>query len=126
MIPPKDYPQMFGNNACKLKKSLYGIKQVPRQWNKKLKEVLIEFDFVQSLHNYSLFTLSKSNVFFTLLLYVDDIIITFNDALMISKMKMVLNDRYKIKNHDILYDRTCMRVDEVLHLKRTQDVAYNL
>ncbi|GKE54056.1 ribonuclease H-like domain-containing protein [Tanacetum coccineum] len=46
-----------------LKKSLYGLKQTPRQWNIKLTSTLIENGFSQSKSDYSLYTKSDKGVF---------------------------------------------------------------
>nr|GEY71227.1 ribonuclease H-like domain-containing protein [Tanacetum cinerariifolium] len=64
------------NKVCRLKKSLYGLKLAPRQWNAKLTSTLIENRFSQSKSDYSLYTKSDKGVFLALLIYVDDIIIT--------------------------------------------------
>lgn len=61
--------------VCKLRKSLYGLKQAPRKWNEKLTSFLIEYGFVQSKNNYSLYTFNKNSVF-VVIVYVDDIILT--------------------------------------------------
>ncbi|GJV03027.1 ribonuclease H-like domain-containing protein [Tanacetum coccineum] len=57
------------NKVCRLKKSLYGLKQPPRQWNAKLTSALIENGFSQSKSDYSLYTKSDKDVF---LAYMDD------------------------------------------------------
>ncbi|MGV7988856.1 reverse transcriptase domain-containing protein, partial [Mycobacterium kansasii] len=41
--------------VCRLKKALYGLKQSPRAWFEKFSEALLEFGFVHSHANHSLF-----------------------------------------------------------------------
>ncbi|GJY45406.1 putative RNA-directed DNA polymerase [Tanacetum coccineum] len=68
------------NKVCKLKKSLYGLKQTPRKWNEKLLGVISEFGFKQSSNDHSIFVKATGCVFVALLVYVDDIIISENDT----------------------------------------------
>lgn len=44
------------NHVCKLKRSLYGLKEASRQWNQRLCDFLLSLGFVQSRNGYSLFT----------------------------------------------------------------------
>lgn len=102
MIPREGYSNMFEGNVRKLKESLYALKQTLRQWNEKLKTVLIDYEFVQSLHDYSLFTLSVNDVFLILLVYVDEIIITGNNVSVVNNVKKYLDEKFKIKDLGIL------------------------
>ncbi|GKB97156.1 ribonuclease H-like domain-containing protein [Tanacetum coccineum] len=86
------------NRVCKLKKSLYGLKQVPRQWNAKLTSTLTENGFSQGKSDYSLFTKTNKGVFLALLVYVDDIIITGNNVAKIKKFKVFLKSKFTIKD----------------------------
>ncbi|GJY06489.1 ribonuclease H-like domain-containing protein [Tanacetum coccineum] len=56
MKPPEGYFLAGENKVCRLKKSLYGLKQALRQWNAKLTSALIENGFSQNKSDYSLFT----------------------------------------------------------------------
>ncbi|GJV20526.1 ribonuclease H-like domain-containing protein [Tanacetum coccineum] len=97
MKPPEGYFPS-NNKVCRLKKSLYGLKQPPRQWKAKLTSTLIENGFSQSKSDYSLYIKSNKGVFLALLVYVDDIIITGNSISEIKKCKVFLKSKFMIKD----------------------------
>ncbi|XP_014499258.2 uncharacterized protein LOC106760323 [Vigna radiata var. radiata] len=86
------------NKACLLHKSLYGLKQVSRQWYDKLSSFLLSQDFTQTLGDHSLFTKHNGDNITIMMVYVDDIILTGNDINDINHITNMLNDRFKIKN----------------------------
>ena len=57
--------------VCKLKKSLYGLKQSPRCWNKVFHEYLISLGFMQSQADPCVYIRSKQII----AVYVDDLIL---------------------------------------------------
>ncbi|CAN1164294.1 Retrovirus-related Pol polyprotein from transposon RE1 [Linum perenne] len=61
--------------VCRLRKSLYGLKQASRQWFAKLTEALLKFGFIQSMSDHSLFTKETTHGVVHMLVYVDDLII---------------------------------------------------
>ena len=75
------------SKVFRLKKSLYGFKQAPRQWFSKLSSALTSFGFQQLKADYSLFTKTEGESFTAILVYVDDLMITRNDDAQIQKLK---------------------------------------
>ncbi|KAJ0824197.1 putative RNA-directed DNA polymerase [Helianthus annuus] len=98
MCLPEGYYSSDETRVCKLVKSLYGLKQAPRKWNERLNGVLIDYGFVQSKCDHSMYVLSKNKVFVVLLVYVDDIVVTGNSIDEVSKIKAILNSNFQIKD----------------------------
>ena len=63
MRMPPGFKSGHPNKVCKLRKSLYGLRQAPRRWFAKLSSTLCEYDFVRSYANYSLFIYPKGEIF---------------------------------------------------------------
>jgi len=96
-LPPGYFPK-GDKRVCKLNKSLYVLKQAPRQWNEKLCNTLLKNNFKQSKSDYSLFIKTDKEVFIALLVYVDDIVITGNNEIEIEKVKSFLKTQFLIKD----------------------------
>ena len=96
MTPPPGLDTQ--GQVCKLRKSLYGLKQASRQWFDKLSSFLISIGFVQSQSDHSLFIRNNSSCFFAFLVYVDDVILTGNSLKDIEDVKALLNSAFKIKD----------------------------
>jgi hypothetical protein len=90
------------NQVCKLMKSLYGLKQASRKWYEKLTSLLISEGYTQSTADYSLFTLRKDDQFIALLVYVDDIILAGTDLNEFTRIKAILDTKFKIKDLGVL------------------------
>ena len=86
MDAPPGFEKYFGvGKVCKLKKSLYGLKQSSRSWFKRFSRS-IKFGFRQSQGDHTLLIKNKSEgKLTTLIMYVYDIILTGNDV----EMKMI-------------------------------------
>ena len=96
-LPPGFRPTK-PNVVCKLKKSLYGLRQAPRQWFSKLASALRDYGFQQSPFDHSLFTFARKGVFLALLIYVDDLVLTGNDSHCCIDFKNYLHRCFKLKD----------------------------
>lgn len=76
--------------VCKLKKSLYGLKQSGRNWNKMLHEYLIENEFKQNPADDCVYTREKENEKVIMIIWVDDVIIAASDKNALRKVKEML------------------------------------
>ena len=86
--PPGFVAQGESDLVCRLRRSLYGLKQSPRAWFGRFSNVLKQFGMVRSEKDHFVFyrhyTQHKS-IF--LVVYVDDIVITGSDEDVIGKLK---------------------------------------
>ena len=69
-----------GNNSlvCKLRRSLYGLKQAGREWGLLLTSFLVFWGFVRSTIDVCLYIYRSGNLVLWVLVYVDDILIADN------------------------------------------------
>lgn len=72
MSLPPGFKKAGPNQACKLVKSLYGLKQASREWNLEFTKKLVSYRFSQSQSDHCLFVKGKGSSFLCLLVYVDD------------------------------------------------------
>ena len=82
-----------------LKKSLYGLKQSPRQWYLRFDDFMVSNRFRRCNYDcYVYFKLVNSSVYVCLLLYVDDILLASKDRRVIEQLKLLLNSEFEMKN----------------------------
>ncbi|RZB76459.1 Retrovirus-related Pol polyprotein from transposon RE1 [Glycine soja] len=86
------------NLVCKLNKALYGLKQAPRAWFEKLSTTLISLGFKASKCDPSLFVSSSCGNITYALVYVDDIILTGNNSVLIQQLISHLNSIFSLKH----------------------------
>ncbi|GKA99798.1 retrotransposon protein, putative, ty1-copia subclass [Tanacetum coccineum] len=88
----------YPNRVCKLKRSIYGLKQASRQWNKRFDDEIKKFGFSQNADEPCVYLkASGSNVTF-LILYVDDILIMGNNIPMLQDVKSYLGKCFAMKD----------------------------
>ena len=84
MVLPPGLSSCSSLDVCKLKPSLYRLKQAPWAWFDKFKSILLQFSFKQSQYDSSFFLCKTSAGIVILLVYVDDIVITGTDSVLIA------------------------------------------
>nr|GEW46083.1 retrotransposon protein, putative, Ty1-copia subclass [Tanacetum cinerariifolium] len=90
--------QKYPNRVCKLKRSIYGLKQASRQWNKRFDDEIKKFGFTQNYDEPCVYLkASGSNITF-LILYVDDILIMGNNIPMLQGVKSYLGRCFAMKD----------------------------
>ncbi|GJT81540.1 retrotransposon protein, putative, ty1-copia subclass [Tanacetum coccineum] len=88
----------LAERVCKLKRSIYGLKQASRQWNKRFDDEIKKFGFTQNPDEPCVYLkASGSNVTF-LILYVDDILIMGNNIPMLQDVKSYLGRCFAMKD----------------------------
>ena len=65
--------------VCKLKKALYGMKQAPRAWYRRIDSFLTSMGFAKNKVDHNLSYKVEKFVPIILLLYVDDLFLTGNE-----------------------------------------------
>ena len=86
--------------VCRLQKSLYGLKQSPRCWNRELREFLISEGFTQNQADPCLFyhMMNENGSLVVIAVYVDDLIIAADRDEDIEATKKMLTHRFRMKD----------------------------
>ncbi|KAF5463145.1 hypothetical protein F2P56_019084 [Juglans regia] len=98
MTPPPRYCPLGKTRVCRLRKSLYSLKQASWNWFFKLTSMLLDAGFHPSQADHSLFTLITSTSIILVLVYVNDILVAGNDLSQIEIFKKILATHFKTKD----------------------------
>lgn len=95
--PPSFSDPNKPNHVCKLRKSLYGLKQALPAWYEELHQCLLSLGFFASAADSSLFIQYDQHITF-LLVYVDDIVLTGNSPTHCQFLVKQLSSQFAIKD----------------------------
>ncbi|KAK1697691.1 hypothetical protein QYE76_014388 [Lolium multiflorum] len=84
--------------ACRLKKSIYGLKQASRQWYLKFDKIIRTFGFTENVVDNCIYVKFKGSRFTILVLYVDDILLACSDKDMLHETKNFLSSNFDMKD----------------------------
>ena len=85
------------NLVCRLKRSIYGLKQSPRCWNTVLNRKLQEMGFAQTAGDPCIYT-SLQGEMFIIAVYVDDILLAGKSDERMTKVKKALARQFDLKD----------------------------
>ena len=94
MQQPEGFESNDESQVCLLKKSLYGLRQAPRQWNLRFDVYMTEIGYRKSDFDPCVYI--NNGIY--LLLYVDDILIFGSDRLKIDELKEQLKQEFEMKD----------------------------
>ena len=86
--------------VCKLKISIYGLKQASKSWNIKFDQAIKSFGFEQNLDEPCVYKKHRDKVVMFLVLYIDDILLIGNDVRVMSLVKVWLSSQFDMKDLD--------------------------
>jgi len=84
--------------VCKLKRSLYGLKQSPRQWNKRFDSFMLSHGFKRSKYDSCVYIKHVNRSPIYLLSYVDHMLIVSKSKIEITKLKRLLSSEFEMKD----------------------------
>ena len=91
------------NHVCLLKRSLYGLKQSPRQWYLRFDEFMLSHGYLRySFDCCVYYKLISANLYIYLLLYVDDILVACKSREAIEVLKNLLRFEFEMKDLGLL------------------------
>jgi hypothetical protein len=95
--PPGYVDQTHPNLVCRLKKTLYGLKQALKIWSDKIGQYLVTSGFQTSNVDFSLYVKKTENGIVVIVIYVDDLIITGDSDIDIFDLKKLLKQKFEMK-----------------------------
>ena len=98
-----DLPPGYGTSTkvkvvCRLRKSLYGLKQSPRAWFGRFTTFMRRIGYRQSNSDHTLFLKHQKGKVTALIIYVDDMVVTGNDLEDIKKLQSALSAEFEMKD----------------------------
>ncbi|KAK1413623.1 hypothetical protein QVD17_35399 [Tagetes erecta] len=99
MVQPEGFVDpKYPKRVCKLKKSIYGLKQASRSWNLRFDQKFKEFGFVKNEDEPCVYRKASGSSISFFILYVDDILIIGNNIPMLNEVKQWLGSCFAMKD----------------------------
>ena len=99
MVQPENF--VYGDPksmVCKLKKSIYGLKQASGEWYHKFHQAITSNSFKVNLVEDCVYHKFSGRKFIFLILYVDDILLASSDISLLHETKKFLSTNFEMKD----------------------------
>jgi len=100
MNQPKGYKD-GSSQVNKLQRSLFGLKQAPRCWNKKFKNMLNSFGLKETKADSCVFISNKNNHLLIVAIFVDDGLAAATTSEQVNDLVRCLKDNFETKEGDL-------------------------
>jgi len=84
--------------VCHLKKSLYGLKQSPRQWYQKLNKTFMQLGFRRIQSDNCIYVWAKDSLHIMIPVFVDDLTLAATGCLLMDSIKAELQHKFKMQD----------------------------
>jgi len=91
-----EVPAGFSTPVCKLNRTLYGLKQSSRMWNKKIDEYLLSQGFQRLDTDHSIYIRRTKDSLIIIAIYVDDLLLATNTITIMLTFKAELSKKFSM------------------------------
>ena len=92
-----DIQRLQIGGVMKLRKSLYGLKQSPKNWHRTISRFLLGIGFTATKSDSCLYYIVEKEELVLLLLYVDDILLAATSQPLLHKYSQHIRDQYRVR-----------------------------
>ena len=78
------------NLVCRLKRSIYGLKQASRQWYLKFDKIVMSFGFIDNKFDQCSYMKVNGSKCIFMVLYIDDILLASSDVNLLNDTKRIV------------------------------------
>ena len=86
------------HKVCKLKRSIYELKQASQQWYLKFNDIIVSFGFKKNIVYQCIYLKVSESKFILQIMYVEDILLVTNDLGLLSETKRFLSNNFEMKD----------------------------
>ena len=97
-MQPEGFTSIDKSKVCRLHKSIYGLKQASRSWNKCFDKCIKTYGFIKNREEPYVYKQANGSTVVFLVLYVDDILLIGNDIPALQGIKVWLLSQFSMKD----------------------------